>query len=105
GADRVDRRQVHDVEAHGRDAVEVLGGRGEGAVDRLALLVAPAGGAREELVPGAEQRPGAVDIDLPRLAAGDQLADRALDHDLLDGGEQRGRDAGVQRQRRVAQRV
>ena len=46
-------------------------------------LVAPAGGAREELVPGAEQRARAVDVDLVRLAAGDQLADRALDHDRL----------------------
>ena len=71
----------------------------------LAVLVAAAGGAWEELVPGAEQRAGTVDVDLVRLAAGDQLADRPLDHDRLDGGEERGLDALLHRQRRVAQRV
>ena len=74
-------------------------------MDRPAGLVAAAGGAREELVPGAEQRALAVDVDLPRLAAGDQLPDRALGHDLLDGREQRRGHPGVQRQRGVAQRV
>ena len=81
GADRVDRRQVDDVEAHRGDAVELLGRGDERAVHRAAGLVAAAGGAREELVPGAEEGALAVDVDLLRPAAGDQLADRALGHD------------------------
>ena len=105
GADGVDRGQVDDVEAHRRDAVELLGRGDERAVHRAAGLVAPAGGAGEELVPGAELRAHAVDVDLQRTAAGDQLADRPLRHDRVHGREQRGRDPGVQRQRGVAQRV
>jgi hypothetical protein len=105
GADGVDRRQVDDVEVHGRDAVELLGRRDERAVHRAAGLVAPAGGAGEELVPGAELRAHAVDVDLHGTTAGDQLADRPLRHDRVHGREQGGRDPGVQRQRGVAQRV
>ena len=105
GADGVDRGQVDDVEAHGRDAVELLGRGDERAVHRAAGLVAPAGGAGEELVPGAELGAHPVDVDLQRPTARDQLADRALGHDRVHGREQGGRDPGVQRQRGVAQRV
>ena len=104
-ADRVDRGQVDHVEAHRGDAVELLGGGGERAVDGIAVLVAAPGGPGEELVPGAEQRARAVDVDLARLAAGDELADGTLDHDRVDGGEQRGGDAVLHRERGVAQRV
>ena len=52
-------------------------------------LVAAAGGAGEELVPGAEQRALAVHVDLLRPAAGDQLPDRPLGHDRVHGREQR----------------
>src|SRR5919112_492331 len=58
GADRVDRGQVDHVEAHRRDAVELLGRRGEVAVHRAALGVDAAGRAGEELVPRAEQGTG-----------------------------------------------
>jgi hypothetical protein len=51
-------------------------------VHRLALLVPPAGGPREQLVPGAEARSGAVHPDPVRLAAGDQVPQRII-------GEQR----------------
>ncbi len=105
GADRVDRREVDDVEAHLRDAVELLGRGDERAVHRAAGLVAPAGGPREDLVPGAEQRPRAVGEDVALRALGDQLPDRALGHDRDDGREQRRGDPRPQRERRVAQRV
>ena len=105
GADRVDRRQVDHVEAHRRDPVQVLGRGVERPVDGPAGLVAAAGGAREELVPGAVEGALAVHVDLPRLAAGDQLPDRPLGHDLLDRREQGRGDPGVQRQRRIPQRV
>ena len=105
GADGVDRGQVDHVEAHRRDPVELLGRGDERAVHRAAVLVAPAGGAREELVPGAELGAHPVDVDLQRPAPGDQLPDRALCHDRVHGREHRGRAAGAQRQGRVAQGV
>jgi hypothetical protein len=80
----VDRREVDDVEAHRRDPVELLGRRRERAVHRLPGLVDPAGAAREELVPGAVRGLLAVAPDLVRLALGDQLTHRVLEHDLLD---------------------
>jgi hypothetical protein len=104
-ADGVDRGQVDDVEAHRGHPVELLRGRGERAVDGPAALVAPARRPREELVPGAVEGALAVDVHLLGAAAGDQLADRALGHDRLHGGEERGGDAGVQRQGGVAQGV
>ncbi|MCO5595375.1 hypothetical protein L7F22_049417 [Adiantum nelumboides] len=104
-ADRVDRRQVDDVEAHLRDAVELLRRGDERAVHGAAGLVAAAGGAGEELVPGAVQRAGPVDEDRPLRAAGDQLPDGTLDHDRDDGVEQGGGDPRAQRQRGVPQRV
>ena len=54
--DRVDRREVEDVEA-------VLGDRRDLLLDRV--QAAPR--AREQLVPGAEARPHAVDLDRQRL--------------------------------------
>ena len=77
-ADRVDRRQVHDVEAHLRDARQGRRGGGEGAVHRVALAVPAAGRAGEHLVPGAEPGQRTVHPDAVLLAAGDQLAQRIL---------------------------
>ena len=68
-ADRVDRRQVEHVEAHRGDAP----GSRSAAVAKVPCLIGrrrPADhgalGAREELVPGGEQRPLAVDPDRVR---------------------------------------
>ena len=60
--DRVDRRQVDDVEAE-------LGELGQLALDPLQ----PAPGAREQLIPGAEPRPQAVDLDRTRLIERDAV--------------------------------
>jgi hypothetical protein len=96
-ADGVDGRQVDDVEAHVRDAVQRGRGGGEGAVHRAARLVDAAGGAREELVPGAEGGALAVHPDLERLALGDQLPHRMLVHDPAHLRRKRGGDPVRQR--------
>ena len=77
-ADRVDRRQVDDVEAHRRDRLEPLGGGAEGAADDLAGLLVDVGalGAREELVPAREQRALAVDEERVGALDGEQVAQR-----------------------------
>ncbi len=80
-ADRVDRRDVEHVEAELREARE-LG---------LDVLQA-AEGAREQLVPGAEAGPDAVDVDRERrVVRGRAVALRAA----LDGGEQLVAERGV----------
>ena len=70
-ADRVDRRQVDDVEAHRLDVVEPVDGVGQRAVARRR-------GERragEELVPRAEAGAHRVDLDVERLGQlGDGLA-------------------------------
>src|SRR5262245_7302724 len=60
-ADRVDRRQVHDVEAHGGGAIELRLGVLQRAVPAITAA------AREEFVPGGEARTLAVgdDLELP----------------------------------------
>ena len=77
-ADRVDRRQVDDVEAHVGDGVEPLGRGREGAAGDLAGLgvVGRALGAREELVPAAVERARAVGVHRERALDGDQVAQR-----------------------------
>ena len=77
-ADRVDRRQVHDVEAHLRDPRQRRGRGGEGAVHRIAVGVPAAGRARKHLVPGPEAGQRPVHPHPVLLAAGDQLAQRKL---------------------------
>ena len=57
--DRVDRREVDDVEAHRRDVGKAPLGFGEGRGDRPLRIAAL--GAREQLVPRAEASPLAVD--------------------------------------------
>ncbi len=54
-ADGMDGRQVHDIEAHGRDALQLTLGVLEGGVQPVA-----ARRAREHLVPGGEARPLAI---------------------------------------------
>ena len=95
-ADRVDRRQVEDVEAHLGHPVEALGRRPEGAAGDLAgLRVARrALRAREELVPAAEERARAVGAEPERPRDGEQLAQRVgeehgLELGVLEGGEAR----------------
>ena len=63
-ADRMDRRQIDDVEPHRRGALELGRGFREGGAPVDGRL-----GAREELVPRGEARPLAVDDDL-ELARG-----------------------------------
>ena len=100
-ADRVDRRQVDDVEAHRGDGVEPLGGGLEGAAGDLAGLgvLRRALGAREELVPAAEERLGAVGVRRVGALDGEQLADRVARErprsscGVLQGGEPRRRRA------------
>ena len=69
-----DRRQVDDVEAQVGDGRQALGGLLEGA--RARRVEARPLRAREELVPGREQRALAVDGDLVRRAGGQQLTQR-----------------------------
>ena len=80
-ADRVDRREVEDVEA-------VLGDRRDLLLDRL--QAAP--GAREQLVPGAEARADAVDLDRQRLGQRGGVGAQA---DALDGGGDLGAERRV----------
>ena len=79
--DRVDRREVEDVEA-------VLGDRGDLLLDR----VQAAPGAREELVPRAEARADAVDLDRQRLGQRGGVGAQA---DALDGGGDLGAERRV----------
>ena len=73
-ADRVDRRQVDDVEAHRRRRRRAA----SAAVRKVPLVTLPvfgvagrALGAREELVPAAEERPLAVGVRRVRALDGD----------------------------------
>ena len=99
-ADRVDRRQVDDVEAHLGHGVQAVGRRAERAADRLAVGVEMGAlAAREELVPAAEQ--GALAVGVRRVGAldGDQLAHRVGAPDLgqrrvLQDGQAGGRGTG-----------
>ncbi|MPM41961.1 hypothetical protein SDC9_88623 [bioreactor metagenome] len=110
GADRVDRRQVDDVEAHRRGVLEPGDGSVEGAgVPGAVRILVGALGPREELVPGREQ--GALAVDPHRVLGGgrDQQprpvgvhgATYATAPDQLD--QLIGRALGEQRDRRAAQ--
>jgi hypothetical protein len=73
-ADRVHRRQVDHVEAHRSHGGQPLGSRAQRAGYHRALLVdARALGAREELVPGADQRPLTVCEDRVRRTRAQQV--------------------------------
>ncbi len=94
-ADRVDRRHVDDVEAHGRDGVEALGGGAEGAGGPLAGVVVADGafGPGEELVPGAPAGELALHQQRVLLGDGDQFADRLAVDDGGDLGAESGGEA------------
>jgi hypothetical protein len=82
--DRVDRRQVHDIEAHAGESCELRDRRIEGS-----MLGHRAGRAREELVPGAETRPLAIHLQLQRVVHGGAVsrlkANTKLVHPRIEG--------------------
>ncbi len=102
-ADRVDRREVQHVEAHRGDRVEPLGRGAEAARDDLAGVAVDIGplAAGEELVPGAVERAGTVDVQLVRALGRDEVAQRVALEDVVDrardgrGVAHVGRTAGV----------
>ncbi len=99
-ADRVDRREVHHVEAHRSDRVEPLRRGAEVARDDPAGLLVLVGAlaAREELVPRAVERTRPVDVQLVGALAGDEVPQRVPREDVVDRGGDRG---GVARLRRT----
>jgi hypothetical protein len=103
-ADRVDRREIDDVEVHRGDGRQPFGGGRECAVldrDRVRAHLG-ALGAGEVLVPRGEQGALAVHPDHVRPGGGHQLADRVVPEQFLQ--VQRGGDPGEQRALVVAQR-
>ena len=81
-ADRVDGGQVDDVEAHARDARQVLSGSSERAGDPGAVrLLEGSRGAREDLVPCAGQRLGARHIQRVDARGIEEVAQRVIAED------------------------
>ncbi len=78
GADGVYRREVHDVESHGRHRGQPLGRGAQRARPRR--VQARAFRPREELVPRADQRPAALDEQRQVRARRDELAQRVHGH-------------------------
>ena len=76
GSDRMDRRQIHDVEPHRRYPAKRGGGGSERAVHRPPGCVSAAGGSREQLVPGAAPGEGTIHPHAVGLAPGHQVAQR-----------------------------
>ena len=93
-ADRVDRRQVDHVEAHPRDARQVLGGGGERAVDGIALGVPTAGRSRKHFVPRTEPGQRPIHPHAVLLTARDQFAQRILREHLGNLWRKSGARAG-----------
>jgi hypothetical protein len=83
-ADRVDRRQVDDVEAHPRDPGQGVGGGRERSVHRMPVGVPTAGGPREHLVPGAEPGQRPVHPHAVLITAGEHFAQGVLRQQLGD---------------------
>jgi hypothetical protein len=83
----VDGWQVDDVEAHGGDGIQPLRRRAKAAGHDLAggLVDVRALGAREELVPGAEQRALAVGEERVGTLGADQVAQGMPVEHLVDG--------------------
>ena len=109
-ADRVDGRQVDDVEAHARDVVEVFGRVLQRAVARrprgrlriLGQLRADRTG--EELVPGPVEGARAVDPDRVALRLGDQFSNGVRAGERLQEVVERGAHAVRDVEGGVAQR-
>ena len=102
----MDRRQIDDVEAHGGEGGQPLGGGAQRAADRPPPLGhhGPLR-AREELVPGAEQRPLPVHLERHGARGGDQLPQRVAVEGLGHIGRERGGEPVGDRAALVAQRV
>ena len=95
-ADGGDGREVEDVEAHGRDAVQALGGGAQRPRVPGAVLADPrAQRAREDLVPGADQGALAVHLEGVLGGGGDVVAQRQAVQGGLDRVRQAGRQAVV----------
>ncbi len=104
-ADRVDRRQVDDVETHLGDRRQAFrggaeGARGPGAVLRLLRPL----GAREELVPGADRGPRPLDAQHLRLRLGDERQQRGCRDRLGQAAVVRDLEACGRGEARVAER-
>ena len=85
GADRMNRRQVHDVEAHRGDGGQSCRGRPEGAgVPRPVRLLLGADAAREELVPAADAAALALDPDGVFFAQCREAGERMLEQFRLE---------------------
>ena len=93
-ADRVDRRQVEDVEPHVGHCGEALGRGAEAAADDLAGRLVQAGtlGAGEELVPGAVQRTSTVGEEREGPGHGQELTHRIRRQDRPHRGSDAGRE-------------
>ena len=98
-ADGVHRGEVDDVEAHGGDGRQPLGRGAQraGAPDAGLFVVAGALGAREDLVPRAEQRELALDEQGVCRAGADHLAERVAREPVVQvgGGRERGGGRGA----------
>ena len=97
----MDRRQIHHVEAHPGDLRQSLCGVAERATARGVQARSLA--AREQFVPGAEQRPPPVGVDRPRPAQRFQIPDRVLPQHLPQGLVQAGGQPSRRCQGGVAQ--
>ena len=104
-ADRVDRGEVDDVEAHACDRLEPLrGGAQRAGVPAAALLVVPGPlGPREDLVPRAEEGELALDEQPVCRAGADHLAERVRGEERVHLGRGGGGQAGAGRAVGVAQ--
>ena len=92
-ADGMNGREVDGVKTHLRHAGQRALRGLKGAVDGVAICVPTAGGAGEELVPGAVAGLGTLDVDFVNLAFGDELAQRVVLENFGDLGGEGGGDA------------
>ena len=93
--DWMDGREVQDVEAHAGDAVKVARGSAQRSrMPAVAVLVCP-DRAREDLVPGAYERPDAVDVHGQRRAFRFKVAQGGLLEGRPHLGRRRGGEAVV----------
>lgn len=105
-ADGVDGRQIDHVEPHRGHRVQPSGSRAQRSADRwLALFDDGTLGAREQLVPRAEQRPAALDLEREGAGRRDQFAQRVAGEYRCDLGRERGGEAGRDGSGGLAQRV
>ena len=99
-ANRVDGREIDGVESHRRHSVQLRRGGGPGAVDRVALFIHTAGGARKQFVPGVHECLATLHKDIGDGPAGDQLTQGVFGEHVLHllgtpGGDALGKGQGV----------